>query len=129
MPYLELIPKDSLTVVVRLKLTKGADCQLFYGTAFSEKNSLHFQATPDGAFHDYALTLPPQSPDSRIRLDFPPDCGDVVVASIKVLTQRAVTLPSNPDPVRPDPLPNGESAAVSRTPGGRRSGALSLPCG
>jgi len=124
-PKLEYIIKDkALEVTIRMKLTKGTACQLFYGRAFSEKDSLHFEVKPDGQFHDYSLELPPLPEASRVRLDPPPDCGPVTVASIRLVARGKLALPNFRNPrfikARTDPalkVRSGDLELVYWTPG------------
>jgi len=98
---MEAPEKEPLIFVLRLKTSKGSDGQLFYGSKPEEKNSQHFQISSDNQFHDYTLQVPPLSVGSMFRLDFTPQGGNVVVASIRVLTKRPNKIWRYNDPVRP----------------------------
>jgi len=66
-PYIDVAAGEFTKLVVRMRLDKGTEGQLFFarkGAMMTEEKSIHFKVTPDSEFHDYTLDL---SANSRWR--------------------------------------------------------------
>ncbi|HDP34159.1 MAG TPA: hypothetical protein ENN29_03505 [Candidatus Hydrogenedentes bacterium] len=79
---------DRVRLTLRMKSTGDRSGQIFYGAAFAAARSASFLVTPDGAWHEYTLLLPPQERDTRLRLDPAQGEGAFTVAWIKAEALR-----------------------------------------
>ncbi len=92
-PALRLDAADALHIEIRMRHDRGSDAQLFWeraGQNFNEADSQHFTTIPDGAWHDYRITLKVhagwQGRIVRLRLDPTTQQGaNVTIAHIRGL--------------------------------------------
>ena len=108
-PYLEGPPlkgEGPAAVRLRMKSSAGGTARIFWATEaapqFAKERSAHFNVSPDGQWHEYAVPLDVQGSLARLRLDPAGGPGEILVDRIAV------------ERVRMHPL---ELLAAEQTPG------------
>ncbi len=85
-PATEDMPVDrGMVLGIRMKSTGDAQGQVFFGRTFQAGQEVAFSIIPDGDWHDYTVSIPPQEAGARLRIDPAAGTGRVTIAWIKVL--------------------------------------------
>ncbi len=107
-PYIVSEPVDNLPLGSRVMLTirmrseATRHGEVFFGRAFSAKNSARFTVNNDGRWHEYDVLLPPQEEGSRLRIDPATGEGPVAIAWIKAVDMKPLTAGELPPPAAVD---------------------------
>lgn len=130
-PAVDLPGGEMTRVRIRMKSNADASGQLFYGRAFSERQSVRFNIRNDGRWHEYRLVIRERLLGrTRFRLDPCAEKGDITIASIKIETINTIAAPLLAKPKRPtkvkDVVPPIKSGSLEFHQRGKRWGDFIL---
>ena len=130
-PEVDLPGGEVTRLRIRMKSNADTSGQLFYGRAFSERQSIRFNIRDDGKWHDYKLVIRERlGGRTRFRLDPCAGRGDITIASIKVETIDKITAPLPVRPKRPiktkNIVPTVESGSLAFHQCGKKWGDFIL---